>query len=145
MMQVPPQYAMFPAIDASLNGTSAVLLLVGRRFIKRGRMAAHRAVMIAALTSSSTFLACYLYYHWHVGSVHFQGQGWSRPVYFSILISHTILAAAIVPMIIVTLSRALRERFDRHRAIARWTYPLWMYVSVTGVIVYFMLYHLFAA
>jgi uncharacterized membrane protein YozB (DUF420 family) len=145
MMQVPPQFASFPAIDASLNGTSAVLLLVGRGFIKRGRMAAHRAVMIAALASSTIFLACYLYYHWHVGSVHFQGQGWSRPVYFSILISHTILAAAIVPMIIITLSRALRERFDRHRAIARWTYPLWMYVSVTGVIVYFMLYHLFAA
>jgi uncharacterized membrane protein YozB (DUF420 family) len=145
MMQVPPQYAMFPAIDASLNGTSAVLLLVGRNFIKHGRMAAHRVVMIAALASSSIFLACYLYYHWHVGSVHFQGQGWSRPVYFSILISHTILAAVIVPMIIITLSRALRERFDRHRAIARWTYPLWMYVSVTGVIVYFMLYHLFAA
>jgi uncharacterized membrane protein YozB (DUF420 family) len=145
MMQVPPQYAIFPVIDASLNGTSAVLLLVGRGFIKRGRMAAHRAVMIAALASSSIFLACYLYYHWHVGSVHFQGQGWARPVYFSILISHTILAAAIVPMIIITLSRALRERFDRHRAIARWTYPLWMYVSVTGVIVYFMLYHLFAA
>jgi uncharacterized membrane protein YozB (DUF420 family) len=145
MMQVPPQYAMFPVIDASLNGTSAVLLLIGRGYIKRGRMAAHRAVMVAALASSSIFLACYLYYHWHVGSVHFQGQGWSRPVYFSILISHTILAAVIVPMIIITLSRALRERFDRHRAIARWTYLLWMYVSVTGVIVYFMLYHLFAA
>jgi uncharacterized membrane protein YozB (DUF420 family) len=144
-MQVPPQFASFPVIDASLNGTSAVLLLVGRGFIKRGRMAAHRAVMLAALASSSIFLACYLYYHWHVGSVHFQGQGWSRPVYFSNLISHTILAAAIVPMIIITLSRALRERFDRHRAIARWTYPLWMYVSVTGVVVYFMLYHLFAA
>jgi uncharacterized membrane protein YozB (DUF420 family) len=145
MMQVPAQYAIYPVIDAVLNGTSAVLLLVGRAYIKRGRMAAHRAVMIAALASSSIFLACYLYYHWHVGSVHFQGQGWARPVYFSILISHTILAAAIVPMIIITLSRALRERFDRHRAIARWTYPLWMYVSVTGVIVYFMLYHLFAA
>jgi uncharacterized membrane protein YozB (DUF420 family) len=145
MMQVPPQYAIFPVIDASLNGTSAVLLLVGRSYIKRGRMAAHRAFMIAALACSTIFLACYLYYHWHVGSVHFQGQGWSRPVYFSILISHTILAAVIVPMIIITLSRALRERFDRHRAIARWTYPLWMYVSVTGVIVYFMLYHLFAA
>ena len=144
MMQVPPQYAIFPVIDASLNGTSAVLLLVGRGFIKRGRMAAHRAVMIAALASSGIFLASYLYYHWHVGSVHFQGQGWSRPLYFSILISHTILAAAIVPLVIITLSRALRERFDRHRAIARWTYPLWMYVSVTGVIVYFMLYHLFA-
>ncbi len=144
MMQVPPQYAAFPAIDASLNGASAILLLIGRSFIKHGRMAAHRAVMITALISSSLFLTCYLYYHWHVGSVHFQGKGWSRPLYFSILISHTILAAAIVPMIIITLSRALRERFDRHRAIARWTYPLWMYVSVTGVIVYFMLYHLFA-
>jgi uncharacterized membrane protein YozB (DUF420 family) len=145
MMQVPPQYAMFPVIDASLNGTSAVLLLIGRGYIKRGKMAAHRAFMIAALACSSIFLGCYLYYHWHVGSVHFQGQGWSRPVYFSILISHTILAAVIVPMIIITLSRALRERFDRHRVIARWTYPLWMYVSITGVIVYFMLYHLFAA
>ena len=143
MMQVPPQYAIYPVIDASLNGTSAVLLFVGRNFIKHGRMAAHRATMITALVCSSLFLTSYLYYHWHVGSVHFQGQGWSRPVYFSILISHTILAVAIVPMIIITLIRALRERFDRHRAIARWTYPLWMYVSVTGVIVYFMLYHMF--
>ena len=138
-------YAAFPAIDASLNGSSALLLLLGRSLIKRGRMAAHRAVMIAALVSSSLFLACYLYYHWHVGSVHFQGQGWSRPVYFSILISHTILAAVIVPMIIITLSRALRERYDRHRSIARWTFPLWLYVSVTGVVIYFMLYHVFAA
>jgi uncharacterized membrane protein YozB (DUF420 family) len=136
---------MYPAIDAALNGTSAVLLLVGRRFIKRGRMGAHRAVMIAALISSSLFLAFYLYYHAHVGSVRFQGQGWSRPVYFTILISHTILAVTIVPMVIITLNRALRGRFDRHRAIARWTFPLWMYVSVTGVIVYVMLYHLFAA
>ena len=143
MMQVPAQYAIYPVIDASLNGTSAVLLLIGRGLIKRGRMAAHRAVMITALVSSSLFLTSYLYYHWHVGSVHFQGQGWSRPVYFSILISHTILAAVIVPMIIITLSRALRERFDRHRAIARWTYPLWMYVSITGVIVYLMLYRIF--
>jgi len=145
MMQVPPQYAVFPVLDAGLNGTSAILLFLGRGFIKRGRIAAHRAFMITALVSSSLFLTSYLYYHWHVGSVRFQGQGWSRPVYFSILISHTILAAAIVPMIIITLSRALRERFDRHRAIARWTYPLWMYVSVTGVIIYFMLYHLFAS
>jgi len=145
MIQVPSQFAIYPVIDASLNGTSAVLLLVGRSFIKRGRMAAHRAVMITALVSSTLFLSSYLYYHWHVGSVHFQGQGWARPVYFSILISHTILAAVIVPMIIITLSRALRKRFDRHRAIARWTYPLWLYVSVTGVVIYFMLYKLFAA
>lgn len=144
-MQIPPQYAIFPVLDASMNGTSAVLLLIGRGLIKRGRMAAHRAVMLTALVSSGIFLSSYLYYHWHVGSVHFQGQGWSRPVYFSILISHTILAAVIVPMIIITLSRALRERFDRHRVIARWTYPLWLYVSVTGVVIYLMLYKLFAA
>jgi uncharacterized membrane protein YozB (DUF420 family) len=144
-MQIPPQYAAFPVIDATLNGTSAALLLIGRGLIKRGQMAAHRAVMITALVSSSLFLTSYLYYHWHVGSVHFQGQGWSRPVYFSILISHTILAAAIVPLILITLSRALRERYDRHRRIARWTYPLWLYVSVTGVVIYLMLYKIFAA
>jgi putative membrane protein len=137
-------YAIYPVIDAALNGTSAILLFIGHRFILRGRMAAHRAFMLAALASSSFFLASYLYYHAHVGSVHFQGQGWSRPVYFTILTSHTILAAVIVPMVIITLVRALRGRFDRHRVIARWTYPLWMYVSVTGVIVYFMLYRWFA-
>lgn len=142
-MPVPAQYAVFPVINATLNGTSAVLLLIGRSFIKRGRMAAHRAVMITALVSSSLFLISYIYYHAHVGSVHFQGQGWSRPVYFTILTSHTILAVVIVPMVIITLSRALRERFDRHRAIARWTFPLWLYVSVTGVVIYVMLYHLF--
>jgi uncharacterized membrane protein YozB (DUF420 family) len=144
MMQVPAQYAIFPVIDATLNGTTAILLLIGRNFIRHGRMAAHRALMIAALVSSTLFLTSYLYYHYHVGSVRFQGQGWSRPLYFGILISHTTLAVVIVPMVIITLSRALRQRFDRHRAIARWTFPLWMYVSVTGVIVYFMLYHLFA-
>src|SRR5947209_3336885 len=117
-MQVPPEFAMFPPINATLNGTSAVLLLTGRALIVRGRMAAHRAVMITALVTSSIFLVCYLYYHYHVGSVHFPGHGWSRPVYFTILISHTILAAVIVPMIIVTLVRALRERYDRHRVIA---------------------------
>jgi len=144
-MQVAPQYAIYPVIDAVLNGTSAVLLVVGRGFIVRGRMAAHRAVMITALASSSLFLISYLYYHYHVGSVHFQGQGIWRTVYFTILITHTILAAVIVPMVIITLSRALRERFDRHRKIARWTFPLWLYVSVTGVVIYFMLYQIFAA
>ena len=143
MMQVPAQYAIFPAINATLNGASAVLLLIGRGFIKRGRRAAHRAVMITALVSSTLFLISYLYYHAHVGSVHFQGQGWSRPVYFTILATHTVLAGVIVPMVIITLSRALRERFDRHRAIARWTFPLRLYVSVTGVVIYVMLYHLF--
>ena len=144
MTQVPPQFAIFPPINATLNGTSAVLLITGRALIMRGRMAAHRAVMIAALVTSSVFLACYLYYHYHVGSVHFAGQGFWRTIYFTILISHTILAAVIVPMIIITLVRALSGRYDRHRAIARWTFPLWLYVSVTGVIVYFMLYQWFA-
>ncbi len=138
-------FSIFPVINASLNGTSAVLLVTAHSMIKRGRVATHRGLMLTAVITSSLFLVSYLYYHAHVGSVHFQGQGWSRPVYFSILISHTTLAAAIVPLVIITLSRALRERFDRHRAIARWTYPIWLYVSVTGVIIYFMLYHLFAA
>src|SRR5437588_15503 len=142
-MQVPEQYAVFPVVNATLNASSAILLLAGRWFISRGRMAIHRGFMIAALVTSSVFLVSYLYYHAHVGSVHFQGQGWSRPVYFTILITHTILAAAIVPLVIITLSRALRERFDRHRKIARWTFPLWLYVSVTGVVIYVMLYHLF--
>jgi uncharacterized membrane protein YozB (DUF420 family) len=140
----PAQYAIFPVINATLNGTSALLLLVGHNFIKRGRIAEHRVFMISAVVTSCLFLISYLYYHSHVGSVRFQGQGWSRPVYFSILISHTLLAIAIVPLVIITLTRALRERFDRHAAIARWTYPLWLYVSVTGVVIYFMLYHLFA-
>jgi uncharacterized membrane protein YozB (DUF420 family) len=143
MIQVPAQYAIFPVINATLNGASAVLLLIGRSLIKHGRMAAHRAVMITALISSSLFLTSYLYYHYHVGSIRFQGHGWWRPVYFTILISHTILAIVIVPMVIITLSRALRQRFDRHRVIARWTFPLWLYVSVTGVIIYLMLYQLF--
>jgi putative membrane protein len=145
MMQIPPQYAIFPIVNASLNGTSAVLLFTAHGMIKRGRMAAHRTLMLTAVVTSSLFLTSYLYYHWHVGSVHFQRQGWWRWVYISILTSHTILAMTIVPLVIITLSRALRERFDRHRAIARWTYPLWMYVSVTGVVIYFMLYHWFAA
>ncbi len=124
MTQVPAQYAIYPVINASLNGASALLLLTGHSMIKRGRMAAHRALMLTAIVTSSLFLASYLYYHWHVGSVRFQGQGWSRPLYFTILTSHTLLAITIVPLVIVTLTRALRERFDRHRAIARWTYPL---------------------
>jgi uncharacterized membrane protein YozB (DUF420 family) len=138
-------FSIFPVINATLNGTSAILLVTAHGMIKRGRMAAHRALMLIAIGTSSLFLISYLYYHWHVGSVQFQGHGWSRPVYFTILTSHTILAATIVPLVIITLSRALRERFDQHRAIARWTYPLWLYVSVTGVVIYFMLYQLFPA
>jgi uncharacterized membrane protein YozB (DUF420 family) len=144
-MPVPEQFAIFPAINASLNGASTILLLTGRWMISQKRIAAHRVVMLTAMVTSTLFLISYVYYHAHVGSVRFQGTGWSRPVYFTILISHVLLAIVIVPMVIITLSRALRERFDRHRAIARWTFPLWLYVSVTGVLVYFMLYHWFAA
>jgi uncharacterized membrane protein YozB (DUF420 family) len=123
MMQVPPQYAIFPQINATLNGTTAILLLIARNLIKHGRMAAHRAVMIAAVATSAVFLSCYLYYHYclyyyaHSPSKHFAGQGWSRPVYFTILTSHTILAIIILPMVIITLSRGLRKRFDRHRTL----------------------------
>ena len=137
-------YSVFPAINASLNGTSAVLLAGGRVFIARGKMAAHRACMIAAVAASSLFLVSYLYYHAHVGSVRFRGTGWARQVYFSILTTHTVLAAVIVPLVIITLSRGLRSRFDRHRVVARWTFPLWMYVSVTGVVIYLMLYRFYA-
>jgi uncharacterized membrane protein YozB (DUF420 family) len=143
MIQIPSQYAIYPVLDASLNGTSAVLLVTAHGMIKQGRVALHRALMLAALFTSALFLVSYLYYHAHVGSVHFQGQGWSRPLYFTILISHTVLAAAVVPLVIVTLVWALRGQFERHRSIARWTYPVWLYVSITGVIVYLMLYRLF--
>jgi len=137
------QYAFFPALIASLNGASAVLLVAGRYAIARGKMAVHRAYMIAAVGASALFLACYVYFHAHVGNIRFLGQGVWRPIYFAILIPHVTLAIVIVPMVIITLSRGLRAKYDRHRAIARWTFPLWMYVSVTGVIVYFMLYQWF--
>lgn len=137
-------YSIFPKINATLNGSSALLLIAGRALIARGRMAAHRAVMLTAFATSTLFLISYLYYHAHVGSIHFRGTGWPRALYFTILTSHTILAVVIVPMVIITLNRALRQRFDRHRAIARWTFPLWLYVSVTGVVIYVMLYQLFA-
>jgi uncharacterized membrane protein YozB (DUF420 family) len=136
-------YSIFPIINATLNGCSAVLLIIGRTLIARGRIVAHRGIMLTALATSSIFLVSYLYYHAHVGSVHFRGTGWSRPFYYTILTSHTILAIVVVPMVLITLSRALRQRFDRHRAIARWTFPLWLYVSVTGVVVYLMLYQIF--
>lgn len=136
-------FSIFPKINATLNGCSAVLLVTGRLLIARKKIAEHRVVMLTAFATSFLFLVSYLYYHAHVGSVHFRGTGWSRPVYYTILTSHTILAAVIVPMVIVTLSRALRQRFDRHRAIARWTFPVWLYVSVTGVVIYLMLYQIF--
>jgi putative membrane protein len=132
-----------PAVNATLNATAAVLLAIGWILIRRGRYRAHRAVMIAAFCTSILFLISYLVYHAHIGSKHFPGEGAVRIVYFGILITHTFLAAAIVPLVLITLSRGLSARYDRHRAIARWTLPLWMYVSVTGVVVYFMLYRLY--
>ena len=132
-----------PILNAALNGTCALLLAVGYLFIRRRKVAAHRACMITAFVTSTLFLISYLTYHYHVGSRPFGGRGAIRTLYFTILISHTILAAAIVPLVLITLYRGLKGRFDRHVAIARWTLPLWLYVSVTGVIVYWMLYHLY--
>jgi putative membrane protein len=137
--------SIFPALNATLNGISAVLITTGHALIRRRKVSMHRACMIAAVITSSLFLASYLYYHAHVRSVHFPGTGWIRPVYFSILISHTVLAAAVPPLVLISLTHALRQRFDRHRRIARWTYPIWLYVSLTGVVVYIMLYRIYGA
>jgi putative membrane protein len=129
-----------PAVNATLNGISGVLLLVGYLLIRARKIELHRRVMIAAFTTSSLFLVCYLVYHAQVGSVRFVRQGFVRPLYFTILITHVTLAAAVLPLAIVTLSRGLKARYARHRAIARWTFPIWLYVSVTGVLVYVLLY-----
>jgi len=134
--------ADLPTLNAALNSTSAVLLAAGWVLIRRGHRAAHRAAMLSALSCSALFLASYLTYHAQVGSVRFTGQGTIRTVYFTVLISHTVLAMVIVPLVLVTVTRALRGRFAGHRAIARVTLPLWAYVSVTGVVVYWMLYRL---
>lgn len=135
-----------PAVNASLNALCAVLLLAGLVCIKRGQREAHKKIMLAAVCVSAVFLASYLTYHFSVQVVtRFPGQGWSRPVYFTILLSHTILAVCVLPMVLVTVARALKGNFDRHRALARWAWPIWMYVSITGVIVYMMLYQWFRA
>lgn len=133
-----------PAVNATLNATAAVLLVAGYILIRRRRITAHRRVMLTAFGVSIVFLICYLIYHAQVGSVRFRGTGTARTVYFTILITHTILAACVPVLAIITLNRALRARFDKHRQIARWTFPIWLYVSVTGVVVYVMLYHLYA-
>jgi uncharacterized membrane protein YozB (DUF420 family) len=132
------------ALNASLNGTSAILLACGYAAIRNGKMKVHKAFMISAFAVSTLFLISYLTYHYRVGHVVFQGQGWIRPVYFALLLSHTVLAIVIVPLILITLRRAWLEKFDRHKVIARWTLPLWFYVSVTGVIVYILLYRIYA-
>lgn len=129
-----------PAVNASLNAISAVLLLVAYGFIRARKIEQHRKVMIAAFTASSLFLVCYIVYHAQVGSVRFTRQGFVRPVYFTILVTHVTLAAAVLPLAIITLSRGLNARYAQHRRIARWTFPIWLYVSVTGVLVYILLY-----
>jgi putative membrane protein len=135
-----------PAVNASLNGLSAVFLTAGFVFIKRGNKIAHRNSMVAAFCTSIIFLACYLTYHGylaivlHQGPTRFLNPPWFRPIYLMILLTHTVLAVVIVPLILVTLYRAKKERFEAHKKIARWTWPLWMYVSVTGVVVYWLLY-----
>jgi uncharacterized membrane protein YozB (DUF420 family) len=131
-----------PAVNACLNATSFVLIATGYVLIRRGKRLAHKRVMLAALASSTLFLVSYLTYHAQVGSVRFQGQGPIRTLYFTILLTHTVLAVVIVPLVLITVNHGLRERFDRHRRIARVTMPLWAYVSVTGVVIYWMLYRM---
>ncbi|PWU13994.1 MAG: DUF420 domain-containing protein [Verrucomicrobia bacterium] len=142
-------FADLPAVNACLNGLSALFLGCGYYFIRRKNRTAHRNCMIAAFVVSSLFLACYLTYHGYVayylhrGPTKFENPAWFRPIYLTLLTSHTILAAVIVPLVLVTLTRAIRQRFDLHKKISRWTWPLWMYVSVTGVLIYVLLYHIF--
>lgn len=132
-----------PHINACLNGTSALLLISGYSFIRSGNVAAHRTCQVSALAVSILFLASYLTYHFNHGTTRFQGTGLARPIYFTVLTSHTILAVVIVPLVVLTFYRAFRQDFTRHRRIARITLPLWLYVSITGVIVYLMLYQIY--
>ncbi len=131
------------ALNASLNGISVLLLAGGYAAIRAGKREVHKKFMISAFGVSTVFLVSYVLYHIRVGHVVFQGQGWIRPVYFALLLSHTILAVVIVPLILITLRRAWLEKFDKHRLIARWTLPLWLYVCITGVIVYLMVYQIY--
>ena len=134
--------SFLPTLNALLNSTSAVLLVTGYFFIRRKRVAAHKVCMVSAFVVSALFLTSYVYYHAHHGSTPFPGQGWVRAVYFAILVPHVLLAAAILPLALVTLYRAWKKDFERHRRLARWTLPLWLFVSVSGVVIYWMLYHL---
>lgn len=135
--------SFLPHVNATLNATSGVLLVCGYYFIRRGQRETHRKFMLGAVTVSAGFLVSYLIYHFNYGATTFKGPPIARTIYLTILGTHTVLAAIVAPLVLVTLNRALSARFDRHRKIARWTFPLWLYVSVTGVIVYLMLYHLY--
>lgn len=136
------ELSAFPALNASLNATCAVLLLTGWVLIRTGRREAHRWAMVSAFLCSALFLACYLWYHFHAGSVRFQRTGTIRTVYLAILLTHTVLATAVLPVILRTLFLAAKGRFEEHKRWARWAFPIWLYVSVTGVTVYWMLYRL---
>jgi len=136
-------YSVLPHLNACLNASSFVLLSSGYFFIRRKNVKAHRTCQISALTASVVFLISYVVYHQHHGVTKFAGQGMARPIYFVILTTHTFLAALIVPFVIITVRRAMRRDFIRHKQIARWTLPMWLYVSITGVVVYLMLYHLY--
>jgi uncharacterized membrane protein YozB (DUF420 family) len=131
-----------PALNATLNGTSTILLSMGYVFIRRGQRTLHKRCMLAALATSALFLISYLVYHAQVGSRPVPGQGIARVVYLTILVTHVILAATILPLALVTTARGLRSQFDRHVRVARWTFPIWLYVSVTGVVIYVMLYQM---
>lgn len=135
--------AALPRLNAFLNAASALLLLAGYFFIRRRRILTHKICMLSAVACSACFLVSYVYFHWRAGVVRFSGRGTVRPVYFAILTTHTILAAAIVPLVLITLTFALRSRFRSHKAVARWTLPIWLYVSITGVIVYYLLFVLY--
>ncbi len=136
-------FPYLPAVDAFLNASSAVFLVLGFFFVRQKNIRAHKTCMLSAFASSAIFLVCYLTYHYFHGTTHFPGSGGIRTFYLVLLGSHTVLAALVVPLVLVTLSRAWRECFSQHKRIARWTLPLWLYVSVTGVLVYWMLYHLY--
>ncbi|MDX1950961.1 MAG: DUF420 domain-containing protein [Verrucomicrobiota bacterium] len=132
-----------PAVNACLNSLSAILLLAGYIFIRQKKQDLHKKCMVGAFITSALFLVCYLYYHYHARTTTFQNPAWFRPYYLAILLTHTILAVAVLPLILMTFFRAFKGRFESHRKIARWTWPIWMYVSVTGVLIYFLLYQIF--
>ncbi|MGZ8898678.1 MAG: DUF420 domain-containing protein [Limisphaerales bacterium] len=136
-------FADLPAVNACLNGASTIFLTLGYIYIKKGRQDAHRNCMVSALITSTVFLSCYLVYHYFAGRTTFQNPQWFRPIYLVILLTHTVLAVVIVPMVLVTVVQAIRQRWESHKKIARWTWPIWMYVSVTGVVIYLLLYQIF--
>jgi len=138
MLSIP--VSSLPRLNACLNAASAILLVTGYSFIRRKKILQHKICMLSAVACSAIFLASYVYFHLKAGVIYFQGRGWIRPAYFTILTTHTILAVAILPLVLITLTFALRSRFAKHKAIARWTFPIWLYVSITGVIVYYLLF-----